>query len=109
MLTTYLFRYTSECTISQSNFQNFLRLTRQRGIDPPNQNPAAVPDVEELVLPTPFLDFPGNALGGAGKTRFFGHKYLTDQLTGVYFGSLIEDVGAHSPDIFGMWEILVTR
>ena len=40
MLTTYLFRYTSECTISQSNFQNFLCLRRQRGVDPPNQNPA---------------------------------------------------------------------
>ena len=25
MLTTYLFRYTSECTVSQSNFRNFLR------------------------------------------------------------------------------------
>jgi len=34
MLTTYLFRYTSECTISWSDFQNFLRLRRQRGIDP---------------------------------------------------------------------------
>jgi len=34
MLTTYLFRYTSECTISQSNFHNFLRLRRQGGIDP---------------------------------------------------------------------------
>jgi len=34
MLTTYLFRYTSECTISYSNFQNFLRLGRQGGIDP---------------------------------------------------------------------------
>jgi len=33
---------TSECTISQSNFQNFLRLRRQGGIDPPNQNPADV-------------------------------------------------------------------
>ena len=43
MLTTYLFRYTLECTISQSNFQNFLRLRRQRGIDPPSQNPADVP------------------------------------------------------------------
>ena len=31
MLTTYLFRYTSECTISYSNF---LRLRRQGGIDP---------------------------------------------------------------------------
>jgi len=31
MLTTYLFRYTSECT---QNFQNFLRLRRQGGIDP---------------------------------------------------------------------------
>jgi len=40
MLTTYLFRYTSECTISWSNFQNFLLcLMRQGGIDPPNQNP----------------------------------------------------------------------
>jgi len=29
MLTTHLFRYTSECTISHSNFQNFLRLRRQ--------------------------------------------------------------------------------
>ena len=36
MLTiTYLFRYTSECTILQSNFQNFIRLSRQGGIDPP--------------------------------------------------------------------------
>ena len=43
MLTTYLFRYTSECTISQSNFQNFLRLGRNGGIDPPNQNSADVP------------------------------------------------------------------
>jgi len=34
MLTTYLFRYSSECTISKSNFQNFLRLRRQGGIDP---------------------------------------------------------------------------
>ena len=34
MLTAYLFRYTSECTISQSNFQNFLRLGRQGGNDP---------------------------------------------------------------------------
>jgi len=33
MLTTYLFRYTSECTVSYSNFQNFLRLRRQEGID----------------------------------------------------------------------------
>ena len=40
MLTTYLFRYTSECTISYSNF---LRLRRQRGIDPANQNPVDVP------------------------------------------------------------------
>ena len=31
LLTTYLFRYTSECTISYSNF---LRLRRQGGIDP---------------------------------------------------------------------------
>jgi len=43
MLTTYLFRYTSECTVSWSNFQNFLSLRRQGGIDPPNQNPADVP------------------------------------------------------------------
>jgi len=34
MLTTYLFMYTSECTILQSYFQNFLRLRRQGGIDP---------------------------------------------------------------------------
>jgi len=34
MLTTYLFRYTSECTILTSNFQKFLRLRRQGGIDP---------------------------------------------------------------------------
>jgi len=40
MLTTYVFRYTSECTISQSNFQKFLRLRWQGGIEPPNQNPA---------------------------------------------------------------------
>ena len=29
MLTTYLFRYTSECTISWQSFQNFLSLKRQ--------------------------------------------------------------------------------
>ena len=40
MLTTYLLRYTSECTISSSNFPHFLRLRRQGGIDPPNHNPA---------------------------------------------------------------------
>jgi len=40
MLTTYLFRYTLECTISQSNFQKFLCLRWQGGIEPPNQNPA---------------------------------------------------------------------
>jgi len=40
MLTTYLFRYTSKCTILTSNFQKFLRLRRQGGIDPPSQNPA---------------------------------------------------------------------
>jgi len=34
MLTAYLFRYTPECTISSSNFQNFLRLRWQGGIDP---------------------------------------------------------------------------
>ena len=34
MLTTYLFRHTSEYTISWSNFPNFLRLRRQGGIDP---------------------------------------------------------------------------
>ena len=34
MLTTYLFRYTPECTISQSNFLNFLSLRRHGGIDP---------------------------------------------------------------------------
>ena len=33
-LTTYLFRYTSECTISWSNFQNILCLRRQGSIDP---------------------------------------------------------------------------
>ena len=43
MLTTYLFRYISECAISWSNFRNFLRLRRQGGIDSPNQNPADVP------------------------------------------------------------------
>ena len=40
MLTTYLFRYASECTISWSEFENFLRLRRQGGIDPPDRNPA---------------------------------------------------------------------
>jgi len=44
MLTTYLFRFTSECTIPWSNFQNFIRLRRQAGIDPASQNPADVPD-----------------------------------------------------------------
>ena len=46
MLTTYLFRYRpilTECTISWSNFQNFLCLRRQGGIEPPNPNPADDP------------------------------------------------------------------
>jgi len=30
-------------------------------------------------------------------------------MQGVYFGPLVGGMGAHSPDIFGMWEILVTR
>ena len=47
MLTTYLFRYTPECTILQSNFQNFLRLRRQGGIDPPSQNPADAVDGDD--------------------------------------------------------------
>ena len=46
MLTTALFRYTSECTISLSNFQNCLRLRRQGGIDPLNKIPRTF-----LVLP----------------------------------------------------------
>ena len=29
-----LYLFTSECTISLSNFQNFIRLRRQGGIDP---------------------------------------------------------------------------
>jgi len=49
MLTTYLFRYTSECTILQSNFQNFLRLRRQRGIDPLTKS-LRTPLVHELRL-----------------------------------------------------------
>ena len=65
--------------------------------------------VEELVSPTPFLDFPGKRLGLAGKTRFFGLNSLTDQPTGVYFGPLIGGMGAHSYNFFGKWEILVTR
>jgi len=65
--------------------------------------------VEELVSPTPFVDFPGNALGEAGKTRFFGHKYLTDQRRGLNFGPLMQGICAHSPDIFGRLLILVTR
>jgi len=44
MLTTHLFRYTSECTISWSNCQNFFALGGKGGIDSPNQNPADVPD-----------------------------------------------------------------
>ena len=56
--------------------------------------------VEELVSPTPFLVKPGKRLGEAGKTWFFGHKFLTDQLRGLNFGTLLEGVGAHSPDIF---------
>jgi len=52
------------------------------------------------VSPTPLLVKPGKRLGEAGKTRFFGHKYLADQLSGVYFGPHKEGIGAHSPDIF---------
>ena len=45
MLTTYLFRYTSECTISFRSqiFENFLRLGPQGGIDPLTKIPADVP------------------------------------------------------------------
>jgi len=52
------------------------------------------------ISPTPLLVKPGKRLGEAGKTRFFGHKYLADQLRGVYFGPHKEGIGAHSPDIF---------
>ena len=38
MLTTHFFKYTSECTISQSNFQNFLRPSGKGALT--NQNPA---------------------------------------------------------------------
>ena len=48
-------------------------------------------------------------IGSGRKLEFFAHKYLADQRTGVYFGPLMDGMGAHSPDIFGMWEILVTR
>ena len=65
--------------------------------------------MEELVLPTPFLVFRRKALGLAGETRFFALKSRTVQRRGVYFGPLIGGMGAHSPDIFGMSEILVTR
>jgi len=34
MLTKYLFKYTPECTISKSDFQNFLRLGRQGALTP---------------------------------------------------------------------------
>ena len=65
--------------------------------------------MEELVSPTPFLVFPGNALGEAGKTRFFGHKYLADQLRRLYFGPLMGGKGAHSPDILTASSFHVTR
>jgi len=39
----------------------------------------------------------------------FGHIYLTDQLTGLYFGTLMEGMGAHSYNFFGVWTILVTQ
>ena len=48
-------------------------------------------------------------IGSGRKLEFFAHKYLTDQLRGVYFGPHMGGIGAHSPDIFGKWEIPVTR
>ena len=39
-LTTYLFRCTSECTISWSDFKILFASGVNGGIDPPNQNPA---------------------------------------------------------------------
>jgi len=49
MLTTYLFRYTSECTISSSNFQNFLRL-RQGDIARPGSSLHQVDVCTSLVV-----------------------------------------------------------
>ena len=59
----HIFRYTSACTISYSNFQNFLR------IDLPNQNPADVPD------PNPNSDC-SNYYDQSELNLFFGYFYF---------------------------------
>ena len=43
MLTTYLFRYSSECTNFVVKFSQFSSPQAARGHWPPNQNPADVP------------------------------------------------------------------
>ena len=47
--------------------------------------------------------------GGQLESRFFGHKYLADQLRRLYFGPLMGGTGAHSPDIFTASSFHVTR
>jgi len=48
-------------------------------------------------------------IGSGRKLEFFALKFLADQRTRVYFGPLMEGIGAHSPDIFSLSNFLVTR
>ena len=50
-------------------------------------------------------------MSGAGHASeaILSRLYLADQLRGVYFGPHMGGIGAHNPDIFGKWEIPVTR
>ena len=65
--------------------------------------------VEELVLPTPFVDFVVTPLAWLEKHGFFPLKLGKVEHRGVYFGPLIEGFGAHRHNFFRKWEILVTR
>ena len=48
-------------------------------------------------------------IGSGRKLEFFALKFLADQRRRVYFGPLMEGIGAHSPDIFSFSNFLVTR
>jgi len=72
MRTTYLVRYTSECTILQSNFQKKLPQAA-RGHWPPNQNPADVPGFIVLQSVDPVISIIPSAVD------FLSHSKLSLQ------------------------------
>jgi len=53
LLTTYLFRYTPECTFRSQIFLIFFASGGKGALTPSNQNPADVPDVNCSVLSKP--------------------------------------------------------